>query len=176
MGEIIKRFTPFVIKTARTTYIRGQEVEDLIQIGQVVIIKAVDMFDVNKSNGFISYVTNTIKRSFYTLIRDNIKKTSYCSLNSLNEEGRELIDTLSSEEDLEESYIHKEGKRMVKEAMDKLSEDEKEIISWFYFKNKTLKDYASFKGKSYRRVADIKKEALISLKRYLEEMDYNGDL
>lgn len=32
------------------------------------------------------------------------------------------------------------------------------------------------KGKSYRRAAGIKKEVLIKLKRYLEEMGYNGYL
>ena len=93
MGEITKMFTPFVIKTARSIYIRSYDIEDLIQIGQVSIIKAVNMFDTDKSNGFTSYVTNAIMRTLYTLIRDNVKKASYCSLNSLNEEGFELIDT-----------------------------------------------------------------------------------
>lgn len=176
MGEITKSFLPFVVKTARSIYIKGWAIEDLIQSGQIAVIKAVNMFDVNKSNGFTSYVTNTIKRNFYTLIRDNVKKTSYCSLNSLNEEGSELINVISSEEDLEEDFIRKEEKRMVRKALNKLSEKEKEIIFWFYFQKKTLQDYASFKGIGYRTAVDIKKRALINLRRNLEGMDYNGNL
>ena len=67
---------------------------------EVSIIKAVNMYDISKGNGFTTYVTNSIKRTLYTLIRDNVKKTSYCSLNSINEEGCELIDILVSDENI----------------------------------------------------------------------------
>ena len=168
MGEIVGKFTPFVIKTAKSIYIKSWDIEDLIQIGQVSIIKAVNMFDTDKSNGFTSYVTNAIMRNFYTLIRDNVKKTSYCSLNSSNEEGSELIDIIASDEDIEEDFIKEEEKRRLTKALNKLLEQEKEIIYWFYFENRTLQDYVNFKGIAYRTAVDRKKRALIKLRTIIE--------
>lgn len=168
MGEIVGKFTPFVIKTAKSIYIRGFDIEDLIQIGQVSIIKAVNMFDTDKSNGFTSYVTNAIMRNFYSLIRNNVKKTSYCSLNSLNEQGCELIDILASDEDLEEDFVRQEEKRRLTKALNKLSEQEKELIYWFYFENRTLQDYAKFKEIGYRTAIDRKKRALTKLRTIME--------
>lgn len=168
MGEIVRRFTPFVIKTAKSIYVRGHDINDLIQIGQVSIIKAVNKFDTEKDNGFTSYVTNAVKRHFYNLIRDNVKKSSYCSLNSLNQEGCELMDTLASEENLEEDFVQAEEKKKLTRALNKLSEKEKEIIYWFYFDNRTLQDYVKFKGIGYRTAVDRKKRALVKLKKFME--------
>lgn len=58
MEEIIKRYTPFVIKTARSIYVKGQEVGDLVAIGQAAIIKAVNMYDTTRENAFTTYVFN----------------------------------------------------------------------------------------------------------------------
>jgi RNA polymerase sigma factor (sigma-70 family) len=168
MGEIIEKFTPFVIKRAKSIYIKGWDFEDIIQMANVSIIKAVNMFDTDKSNGFISYVTNTITRNFYTLIRDNVKRTSYCSLNSLNKEGSELIDIIASDEDMEEDFIRKEENRRLIKALSKLSEKEKEIIYWFYFEGRTLQDYANSKGVGYRTAVDRKKRALIKLRTIMK--------
>jgi RNA polymerase sporulation-specific sigma factor len=171
MEELIRRFTPFVVKTARGIYVKGYELMDLIQIGKISIIKAVSMFDINKGNGFTSYVTNAIKRTLYTLIRDNIKKTSYCSLNSLNSEGIEIIDCIASEENFEEQIIEDEEKATLNRALKNLLEKERDIIYWFYFENKTLEQYAKEKGIAYRTVLDRKRRALAKLKSMLGEKD-----
>lgn len=169
MEEIIKSFTPCVIKAAKGIYIRGQSEEDLIQIGQLSIIKAVNMFDVNKSKSFASYVKNSIIRNFYYLIRSNIKAASCCSLNSINGEGNELIDTIVSEENLEESILEKEEKAALKRAVAELPEKYREIIVWFYMENKTLEQYSKEKGIGYRTAKNRKKKALEKLKEMLKE-------
>lgn len=167
MEELIKGYRPFVIKTARGIYIKGYELQDLIQIGEMSIMKAVSLFDISKGNGFTSYVTNAIKRNFYTLIRDNIKKTSYCSLNSLNSEGIEIIDCIPSEEDFEEQIIEDEEKAVLNSVLKNLPEKERDVIYWFYFENKTLEQYAKENGIAYRTVLDRKKRALEKLKSML---------
>lgn len=176
MEEIIKKFTPFVIKTARSTYIKGLELEDLIQIGQVSIIKAVNMYDIDRESSFTSYVFNAIKINFYNLIRCNVKRVSDCSTNSLNKDGFEIIDSIAGDENVEEDMVKKEEKLLLGRALNKLSEKEKEVIYWFYFENRTLNDYANFKGICYRAAIGRKKKALIKLRRYLEEMNYHGSL
>ncbi len=176
MEEIIKRYTPFVIKTARSIYVRGQEVEDLIAIGQGSIIKAVNMYDTERENAFTTYVFNTIRRTLYLLIRSSVKDAKCCSLQSLNNEGCELIDVLAGDEDIEEDMIKKEEKAMVAKALRKLNQREKEVIYWFYFENRSLRDYANLKGICYRTAVDRKKKALMKLKKCLEEMDFSGNI
>ncbi|MBV7271467.1 sigma-70 family RNA polymerase sigma factor [Clostridium sp. PL3] len=176
MEEVIKRYTPFVIKTARSIYVKGQEVEDLIQIGQASIIKAVNMYDTERENAFTTYVFNTIRRTLYLLIRSSVKDAKCCSLNTSNNEGCELIDVLAGDEDIEEEMIKKEEKAMLAKALRKLNEQEKEIIYWFYFEKRSLREYASLKGIYYKTAGDRKKKALRKLKKCLEGMDFNGNI
>lgn len=176
MEEIIERYTPFVVKTARSIYVKGQDLSDLIQIGQASIIKAVNMYDTTRENAFTTYVFNTVRRTLYLLIRSSVKNSRCCSLHSVNKEGSELIDTLESSENIEEDSVKREEKDMLSKALGKLCEKDKEIICWFYFQNRNLKDYARFKEVSYRTAVDRKKKALMKLKKYLGEMDFNGNV
>lgn len=176
MEEVVTSFTPFVVKTARSIYIRGLEVKDLIQIGEISIIKAVNLYDADKGSKFTSYVFSAVRINFYNLIRTNAKKNSECSINSINKEGFELIDSIVSVENIEEDMVKKEEKVLLNRALNRLSEMEKEIIYWFYFENRTLNDYAKFKGVCYRTATERKKKALIKLKKYLKEMRYCGNL
>lgn len=175
MGEIVLQFTPFVVKSAKNIYIRGYEISDLIQIGRQSIIKAVKMYDMDKRNNFIGYVINAIKRNFYALIRDSVKKNSYISLNALNEEGFELIDMLVSEENIEEDFLRRQERTKLKEDLSRLPEKEREIIYWYYFENRSLKEYAELKAIGYRTALDRKSRALIKLRTFMEG-NYNGNI
>lgn len=168
LEDIIKKFTPFIIKTARSIYVNGHDLEDLIQIGKISVIKAVNMYDVSREKGFVTYVTNAVTRNFYNLIRARVKEGSFCSLNSVNDEGSELIDSIACGDNLEEDYETKEEKLMLLKALEKLSEKEREVIYWFYFQNKTLEQYAREKGICYRTAVDRKKKALIKLRDFLK--------
>lgn len=174
MEEIIKRYTHFVIKTARSIYVKGYDTEDLVQIGQASIIKAVNMYDTERENAFTTYVFNTVRRTLYLLIRSSVKDAKCCSLQSLNKEGCELIEVLACEDDIEEEMVKKEEKAMLVSALRKLNEQEKEIIYWFYFESRSLRDYANLKGICYKAAGDRKKKALMKLKKCLEGMDFNG--
>lgn len=175
MGEIVLQFTPFVVKSAKSIYIRGYEISDLIQSGKQSIIKAVKMYDMDKRNNFIGYVISAIKKNFYVLIRNNVKKSSYISLNILNEEGSELIDMLVSEENIEEDFLKRQERIKLKEALSKLSDKEKEIIYWYYFENRSLREYAELKAIGYRTALDRKSRALIKLRTFMEG-NYNGNI
>lgn len=176
MEEVIINFKPFVIKSALSTYIKGYDMEDLIQIGEMSIIKAVNMFDDLKSSSFITYVTNSIKQNFYNLIRKNIRSVSVCSLNSANKEGFEIIDSLVSEENIEDDFIKEEENMDLKRALSLLNEQDKEIIYCFYFQKKTLEQYRKEKGIGYRTAVDRKKRALGKLRKILKEWKTHGNI
>lgn len=166
LEAIIEKYTPFVIKTARSIYVKGYGIEDLIAAGQVGIIKAINMYDTERSDGFTTYVFNTIRTTLYLLIRKAVKEASCCSLHSLNSEGRELIDTLASDFNIEDDMVKKDERDSLSAALKRLGEGEKEIIYWYYFNKRNLKEYANFKGVSYRTAIARKKKAIAKLRKY----------
>lgn len=168
---IIKRFTPFIIKTARSIYINGQDIEDLIQIGKISVMKAVDKYDITRGNGFVSYVMSAVTRNFYNLIRSRVRQGTTYSLNSQNSEGFELMDSLQSDFNMEEDYEKSEEKFMLMKVLEKLSKEEGELINWIYFQNKTLEKYAREKDICYKTALNRKKKVLIKLRDFLDKSE-----
>ena len=162
--DIVSRFTPFIIKTCRKIYVKGYELEDLIEIGKVSIIKAINKYEINRRDAFITYAVNAVKINFYRLIKYKVNSISECSLNTVNKRGDEIIETLTSKDNIEDKIIENEEKLILYKEIDRLSDKEKEVISWFYFKNRTLEEYAREKGICYRAAVERKRRAIKSLR------------
>lgn len=66
--ELVKRFTPLVRSFARKYAGRGEELEDLAQVGMLGLVKAIEGFDLTRTCRFVSYaaptVTGEMKRHF----------------------------------------------------------------------------------------------------------------
>lgn len=163
-------YKPSIIKNARRIYISGYEVEDLIQIGALAIIKAVKKYELGRKAAFTTYANTVIKNAFNEQLRKVLSKkldeNFKCSLNSLNKDGIEFIEILVSEDNVEEDAIAKEQIVILTKALETLSEGEREIIKWFYFENKPLKEYAGIKGITLNTAAKRKCRALEKLKSY----------
>lgn len=170
MEEIIKMYRPFIVKKARQIYINGYELRDLIQIGVLALIKAVKKYQLGRKFAFTTYAGTAINNAFNQELRKVIDKKLdekfKCSLNSLNKDGIEFIEILVSEENVEEDAIYKEKIIILGKALKKLSEEEREIIQWFYLYDKPLKEYASSKDISSNTAAKRKERAINKLKNY----------
>jgi RNA polymerase sigma-B factor len=68
--ELITRYLPLVRSLARRFASRGQAVEDLIQVGSIGLIKAIDRFDVNRGVELSTYATPTIMGEIKRYFRD----------------------------------------------------------------------------------------------------------
>lgn len=167
--DIVTRFIPFIIKTCRRIYIKGFELEDLIQIGQVSIIKAINNYKVNRRYAFTTYVVNTVKTNLYRLMKYKVNSVSEISLNAVNNKGYEIIDILPSKDNVEDEIIENEEKRRLHAEINRLSHREKEIIFWFYFENKTLEEYAMQKSICYRAAVERKRRAIKKLRCHMDQ-------
>lgn len=178
LEELIKMYKPFIIKNAIQIYINGYEVEDLVQIGIMALIKAVNKYDLDRKIGFTTYVITVIKNTFNEELRKVISKKwdekFKCSLNNVNENGIEFMEMLVSDEDVEEDLMLKEKITIIRKALDKLNESEREIINWFYFENKPLKEYALKKGMNFNTVVKRKCRAVEKVRKYFFE-EYRGE-
>jgi RNA polymerase sigma-B factor len=68
--ELITRYLPLVRSIARRFASRGQPVEDLIQVGSIGLIKAVDRFDLERGVELSTYATPTIMGEIKRYFRD----------------------------------------------------------------------------------------------------------
>lgn len=68
--ELITRYLPLVKSLARRFASRGQPVEDLIQVGSIGLIKAIDRFDLERGVELSTYATPTILGEIKRYFRD----------------------------------------------------------------------------------------------------------
>jgi len=68
--ELITRYLPLVKSLARRFASRGQPVEDLVQVGAIGLIKAIDRFDLSRGVELSTYATPTILGEIKRYFRD----------------------------------------------------------------------------------------------------------
>jgi len=68
--ELITRYLPLVKSLARRFASRGQAVEDLVQVGSIGLIKAIDRFDLERGVELSTYATPTILGEIKRYFRD----------------------------------------------------------------------------------------------------------
>lgn len=68
--EMITRYLPLVRSLARRFSSRGQPVEDLVQVGSIGLIKAIDRFDTSRGVELSTYATPTILGEIKRYFRD----------------------------------------------------------------------------------------------------------
>jgi len=155
-------------------------VDDLISIGTVGLIKAIDSFDMDKGTRLATYAARCIENEILMLIRNNKKIRSEVYLQDpigLDKEGNEisLMDILSSDKDSILEVV--ENKIQVKKLycilQTCLQERERRIIEMRYGlidgKPKTQREIASILGISRSYVSRIEKRAL---KKLLKELNF----
>lgn len=160
----------------------GKDIDDLISIGTVGLIKAIDSFDISKGTRLATYAARCIENEILMLIRNNKKAKGEVYLQDpigIDKEGNEicLMDVLSSEEDSIMEIV--ENKIQIKKLYFKiyssLQDRERAIIEMRYGlidgNCKTQREIAKMLGISRSYVSRIEKKAL---KKLFKEL--NGKL
>ena len=160
-------------------YTNSLEVDDLLSVGTIGLIKAIDTFDYNKKVQLSTYAARCINNEILMLIRANKKHKNVVSLNSLtsnNEEDNdlELKDVIASDED--ELFIQVDNNltmQKIRKIIDiYLDEREKTIIILRYGLNNqkalTQKEVADKLGISRSYISRIENKALAVIKSNFE--------
>jgi len=178
-GILVERNLRLVAHIVKKYSFPGKEVDDLISIGTVGLIKAIDSFDMNKGTRLATYAARCIENEILMLIRNNKKIKSEIYLQDpigLDKEGNEisLMDILSSDKDsiLEVVESKIQVKKLYSIIATCLQEREKKIIEMRYGlidgKPKTQREIASILGISRSYVSRKEKRAL---KKLLKELN-----
>lgn len=156
----------------------GKESDDLISIGTVGLIKAIDSFNSSKGTRLATYAARCIENEILMLIRNNKKTKGEVYLQDpigVDKEGNEisLLDVLSSEDDSVIEIVENriQVKKLYNEIENCLKGREKIIIILRYGLNdgkpKTQREIAKALGISRSYVSRIEKRALKKLYKQL---------
>ena len=218
--EFIKCNLRLVLSITKKFNFRGENVDDIFQVGVVGLIKAINNFDITQNVQFSTYAVPMIIGEIKRFLRDSstlrisrslrdisykVSKEREKYISERNEEptiqylaekvgeteediimamdsmiqpisiydaaysdGGDVIYILDQLKNEKNEMEHLTDKICVLQAIEKLSEKEKNIIKRRYFDNKTQIELAEEIGISQAQVSRIEKTAIARMKKRLE--------
>ena len=174
---LIERNLRLVVYVAKRFDSSGTGLEDLISIGTIGLIKAINTFDAEKNIKLATYASRCIENEILMFLRKSASRKGEISLDEpLNTDwdGNELLleDVLGTQEDLILQPLEDEAERnMLRMAVDRLSPRERRIITLRYglygCREKTQKEVADDLGISQSYISRLEKRILNRLRRDL---------
>ncbi len=160
----------------------GVGVEDLISIGTIGLIKAINTFKKDKKIKLATYASRCIENEILMYLRRSAKTKMEVSIDeplNVDWDGNELLlsDILGTEEDIIYKDLESEVDRdLLKKAMDVLSEREKLIVDLrFGLSNEndeelTQKEVADMLGISQSYISRLEKKIMKRLKKEMQRI------
>ncbi|WP_374212438.1 RNA polymerase sporulation sigma factor SigE [Tissierella sp. MB52-C2] len=179
---LIERNLRLVVYIARKFENTKISIEDLISIGTIGLIKAVNTFDPDKNIKLATYASKCIENEILMYLRRTSKMKSEISLDEpLNTDwdGNELLlsDIMGTEGDIIFKDIEMEvDKALLRQSIDKLSNREKTIIELRFGlhntngKEKTQKEVADMLGISQSYISRLEKRIIKRLKKEMVKL------
>jgi RNA polymerase sporulation-specific sigma factor len=177
---LIERNLRLVVYIAREFENTGVPVEDLVSIGTIGLIKAVNTFDPSKKIKLATYASRCIENEILMYLRRNNKTKAEVSFDEpLNTDwdGNELLlsDVLGQESDVVK-YIEEEVDRaLLAGALGRLNGREQKIMELRFGlrdgKEKTQKEVADVMGISQSYISRLEKRILKKLRREIKRLE-----
>ncbi|MGI6127402.1 MAG: RNA polymerase sporulation sigma factor SigE [Planifilum sp.] len=179
-GMLIERNLRLVVYIARKFENTGINIEDLVSIGTIGLIKAVNTFDPSKRIKLATYASRCIENEILMYLRRNNKVRSEVSFDeplNIDWDGNELLlsDVLGTDDDIIYRNIEEEVDRTIlRDALNKLSDREREIMELRFGLNgegeKTQKDVADLLGISQSYISRLEKRIIKRLRKEFNKM------
>ena len=177
---LIERNLRLVVYIARKFENTGVGIEDLISIGTIGLIKAVNTFDPDKKTKLATYAARCIENEILMFLRRNSRTRLEVSLDEpLNTDwdGNELLlsDILGTEGDLVYRSVEEDvDKQLLAAALSRLAPREKNIMYLRFGlkggRERTQKEVADILGISQSYISRLEKRILLRLQRDMARM------
>ena len=165
------RLVVYIAKKFEST---GIGIEDLVSIGTIGLIKAINTFKAEKNNKLATYASRCIENEILMYIRKNSARRCEISIEeplSVDWDGNELLlsDVLGSDEDMVYRNLESsEEKRVLRTAVESLCPRERLIVELRYGLGgggeKTQKEVADMLGISQSYISRLEKKIISRLK------------
>ncbi|MDK2926370.1 MAG: polymerase sporulation-specific sigma factor [Bacillota bacterium] len=178
---LIEHNLRLVVYIARKFENTGVGIEDLVSIGSIGLIKAVNTFNPAKKIKLATYASRCVENEILMFLRRNNKVRSEVSFDeplNIDWDGNELLlsDVLGTEGDIISRSVEEEvDKKLLHQALQKLSAREKLIMELrFGLKGspeKTQKEVADLLGISQSYISRLEKRIIKRLRREIKRME-----
>jgi len=178
---LVERNLRLVVYIAKRFENSGAGIEDLISIGTIGLMKAINTFKTDKNIKLATYASRCIENEILMYMRKNANIKNEISIDeplNVDWDGNELLlsDILGSDSDIVHRNIEEsEEKKMIFTAMTKLGKREKVIISLRFGletgKEKTQKEVADILGISQSYISRLEKKIINKLKKEIAKMN-----
>lgn len=180
-SKLVERNLRLVVYIARKFENTGINVEDLISIGSIGLIKAINTYKSDKNIKLATYATRCIENEILMYLRRNTKTKTEISIDeplNVDWEGNELLlsDILGTDVDIISKNLEEEiDRELLKNAINKLEKRERIIIELRYgiFTDgieKTQKEVADMLGISQSYISRLEKRIIKRLKKEFVKM------
>ena len=169
------RLVVFLAKKYENT---GYDIEDLVSIGSIGLIKGINTYKIDKNIKLATYASRCISNKILMFLRKNKKRKKEISLeDSLNydNEGNELHleDVLGTDTDLvSDEYERQVERNFISKEINKLNQREKQIMVLRYGLNNTesytQKEVAEMLGISQSYISRIEKKVIRNIKNLMK--------
>ena len=177
---LIERNLRLVVYLARRFENTGINMEDLISIGTIGLIKAINTFRADKHIKLATYASRCIENEILMYLRKNSAQRTEISFDeplSTDWDGKELLlsDVLGTDGDTVRRPIEADvDRKLLQDAVGKLSSRERDIISLLFGlggkKEMTQKEVADRMGISQSYISRLEKRIILRLKREILKM------
>ena len=182
-NKLISHNLRLVVYLARKFENTGVGVEDLISIGTIGLIKGIHTFKADKKIKLATYASRCIENEILMHLRRTNKlkmEVSFDEPLNVDWDGNELLlsDILGTEEDVIYRDLETEAELgLLRKAMEKLSDREREIIELRYGYNRknekemTQKEVADLLGISQSYISRLEKKIMLRLRREIQRIE-----
>ena len=173
-GVLIERNLRLVVYIARKFENTGVGIEDLVSIGTIGLIKAVNTFDPKKKIKLATYASRCIENEILMHLRRNNKtrvEVSFDEPLNIDWDGNELLlsDVLGTENDIIYKSIEEEvDKKLLELAMKKIMEFRFGLVDGM---EKTQKEVADLLGISQSYISRLEKRIIKRLRKEISRME-----
>lgn len=179
-SALIEHNLRLVVYIAKKFENTGVTVEDLISIGTIGLIKAVNTFDATKKIKLATYASRCIENEILMFLRRTSKHKMEVSIDeplNVDWDGNELLlsDILGTDNDVVYHRLEEEvNRKLLYGAMAKLEPREKELMEMRFGlksgKEMTQKEVADKLGISQSYISRLEKRIIVRLRREIKKL------
>ena len=174
-NTLVERNLRLVVYIAKKFENSGVNIEDLISIGTIGLMKAINSFNLDKNIKLATYASRCIENEILMYLRKNNKIKTEVSIDepiNTDSEGNDLslADILGTDNDsIFKSVEDNDNKKVLEVAIKKLEDREKTIMQLRYgfngYDELTQKEVADKLGISQSYISRIEKKVINNLKK-----------
>lgn len=179
-SKLIEHNLRLVVYIAKKFENTNVDIEDLISVGTIGLIKAVNSFDDGKQIKLATYASRCIENEILMYLRKLSKRKAEVSLDeplNVDGDGNELLlaDILGTDSDAIYNHVESQVERqLLEEGLSRLSKREQQIIEMRFGLDgedeRTQKEVADLLGISQSYISRLEKKIISRLKKEISKL------